>query len=229
MFLKDYKKTALILKDQKIDYTHLINQVNSLSKILPSQNLSKVAIFSENRFEWVYAFYAVLMKKAVAVPIDFMSSAEDVSFILNDCKPEVIFYSNGTKEACGKAIAQLNHKIEKINLDELKIEESKVDATFPEPNPNETAVIIYTSGTTGTPKGVMLSYDNLLVNIEAVTNDVNIYKEEDKVMVLLPLHHIFPLMGTMVIPLVLVGQLFSLHQWLPKILWQHCNMALRLL
>ncbi len=205
LFLKDYKKTALILKDQKIDYTHLINQVNSFSTLLPNNNLSKVAIFSENRFEWVYAFYSVWIKKAVAVPIDFMSSAEDVAFILNDCKPEVIFYSNSTKEVCEKAIAQLNHKIEKINLDEIKIEESNVNATFPEPDPNETAVIIYTSGTTGSPKGVMLSYDNLLVNIEAVTNDVNIYKEEDKVMVLLPLHHIFPLMGTMVIPLSVGG------------------------
>ncbi|MFZ1281908.1 MAG: AMP-binding protein, partial [Ignavibacteriaceae bacterium] len=167
MFLQDYKKTALILKDQKIDYAHLINQVNSFSKILPSQILSKVAIFSENRFEWVYAFYSVWMKKAVAVPIDFMSSAEDVAFILNDCKPEVIFYSNGTKEVCEKAIAQLNYKIEKINLDEIKTEESSVNAIFPDPDPNETAVIIYTSGTTGSPKGVMLSYDNLLVNIEA--------------------------------------------------------------
>jgi long-chain acyl-CoA synthetase len=97
----------------------------------------------------------------------------------------------------------LNHKIEKINLDEIKLKNRKL-TTFLK-NPKETAVIIYTSGTTGSPKGVMLSYDNLLVNIEAVTNDVNIYKEEDKVMVLLPLHHIFPLMGTMVIPLSVGG------------------------
>ena len=205
MFLKDYKKTALILKDHKIDYTHLINQVNSFSKILPSQNLSKVAIFSENRFEWVYAFYSIWMKKAVAVPIDFMSSAEDVAFILNDCKPEVIFYSKTTMDVCEKAIEQLNHKIEKINLDEIKIEELNTSALFPEPNPNETAVIIYTSGTTGSPKGVMLSYDNLLVNIEAVTTDVNIYTKEDRVMILLPLHHIFPLVGTMVAPLSVGG------------------------
>ena len=78
-------------------------------------------------------------------------------------------------------------------------------STFPESNPNDTAVIIYTSGTTGSPKGVMLSYDNLLVNIEAVTTDVNIYTSEDRVMVLLPLHHIFPLMGTMIIPLGVGG------------------------
>ena len=104
LFLKDYKKTALILQDQKIDYTHLINQVNSFSTLLPNNNLSKVAIFAENRFEWVYAFYSVWMKKAVAVPIDFMSSAEDVSFILNDCKPEVIFIRMGQKKFVKKQL-----------------------------------------------------------------------------------------------------------------------------
>ena len=90
----------MILKNQEIDYAQVINKVNAFSTLLPNSKLSKVAIFSENRFEWVYAFYSVWMKKAVAVPIDFMSSAEDVAFILNDCKPEVIFYSNGTKEVC---------------------------------------------------------------------------------------------------------------------------------
>jgi len=195
----------MILKDQKIEYNQLIKNINSFSTLLPTANLTKVAIFSENRFEWVYAFYSVWMKKAIAVPIDYLSSVEDVAFILNDCKPEVIFYSNQTKEICEKAVEQLNHKIEKINLDEIKIEESKVNSTFPEPNPNDTAVIIYTSGTTGSPKGVMLSYDNLLVNIEAVTTDVNIYTNDDRVMVLLPLHHIFPLMGTLIIPLSVGG------------------------
>ncbi|HRN27174.1 MAG: AMP-binding protein [Ignavibacteriaceae bacterium] len=205
LFLKDHNKTAMILKDQKINYKQLIQNVNSFSSLLPSDKLNKVAIFSENRFEWVYAFYSVWMKKAIAVPIDFMSSAEDVSFILNDCKPEVIFYTNTTKEVCEKSIEKLNHKIEKINLDEIKIDESNSNAVFPDPNPNNTSVIIYTSGTTGSPKGVMLSYDNLLVNIEAVTTDVQIYKNEDRVMILLPLHHIFPLVGTLVAPLSVGG------------------------
>ncbi len=205
MFLKDHNKTAMILKDQKVDYSELISKVNSYSTLLPNNDLSKVAIFSENRFEWVYAFYSVWKKQAIAVPIDFMSSAEDVAFILNDCKPEVIYFSNGTKEVLEKAVEKLNHKIQKINLDEVKLENSSKTVPFPEPDLNKTAVIIYTSGTTGSPKGVMLSYDNLLVNIEAVTNDVNIYTSEDRLMVLLPLHHIFPLMGTMIIPLSVGG------------------------
>jgi long-chain acyl-CoA synthetase len=205
LFLKDHNKTAMILKDQEVNYSELISKVNSYSNLLPDKNLSKAAIFCENRFEWVYAFYSVWMKNAVAVPIDFMSSADDVAFILNDCKPEAIYYSNGTKEVLEKSIEQLNHKIQKINLDEVLVENSNNVIPFPEPDPNKTAVIIYTSGTTGSPKGVMLSYDNLLVNIEAVTNDVNIYTTEDRLMVLLPLHHIFPLMGTMIIPLSVGG------------------------
>lgn len=195
----------MIFKDQKISYDQLIRNVNFFSTLLTTDNLKKAAIFSENRFEWVYALYSVWGKNAIAVPIDYLSSAEDVAFILNDCKPEVIFCTNSTKEVCDKAIEQLNHKIEKINFDEIKIEESTNNQAFRDPNLNETAVIIYTSGTTGSPKGVMLSYDNLLVNIEAVTTDVNIYTINDRTMVLLPLHHIFPLMGTLVIPLSVGG------------------------
>lgn len=195
----------MIFKDQKISYDQLIRNINFFSALLTTDNLKKVAIFSENRFEWVYALYSVWGKNAIAVPIDYLSSAEDVAFILNDCKPEVIFCTNSTKEVCDKAIEQLNHKIEKINFDEIKIEESTNNQAFPDPDLNETAVIIYTSGTTGSPKGVMLSYDNLLVNIEAVTTDVNIYTINDRTMVLLPLHHIFPLMGTLVIPLSVGG------------------------
>lgn len=205
MLLKDHNKTAMILKDHNVEYSELIKNINAYSTLLTNKDLSKVAIFSENRFEWVYAFYSVWMKKAVAVPIDFMSSSDDVAFILNDCKPEVICYSNGTKEVLEKAVEQLDYQIQKINLDESKIENASATHSFPEPDPNQTAVIIYTSGTTGSPKGVMLSYDNLLVNIEAVTTDVEIYKKEDRVMILLPLHHIFPLVGTMVAPLSVGG------------------------
>lgn len=195
----------MIYRDQKVDYNKLIKNINFYSALLPNNNLTKAAIFSENRFEWVYAFYSAWMKNAVAVPIDFMSSSDDVAFILNDCKPEVVYYSDGTKEVLENAVKELNYEIQKINLDDIRINEVISFSNLPEPDPNDTAVIIYTSGTTGSPKGVMLSYDNLRANIEAVTDDVSIYRNDDRLLVLLPLHHIFPLMGTMIIPLGVGG------------------------
>ncbi len=66
---------------------------------------------------------------------------------------------------------------------------------------SSTALILYTSGTTGNPKGVMLSFKNLLANLNAVCRDVPIYVEGDRIMILLPFHHILPLVGTIVAPL----------------------------
>ena len=136
MFLKDFNKTAMILRDQEISYKELIRNVNYYSSILSKNDLSKVAIFCENRLEWAFSFYSVWKKKAISVPIDHMSAASDVAFILNDCKPEVIFYSDSTKDTCYKAAEQLDYKIEKINIDEIKIDQPISDEEFPEPNPN---------------------------------------------------------------------------------------------
>ena len=66
--------------------------------------------------------------------------------------------------------------------------------------PQDTAVLIYTSGTTGSPKGVMLSYENLKANIEAVSEHVPIFVHEQRLLAILPFHHAFPLQGTLLAP-----------------------------
>ncbi len=201
MFIKPSEKPALIWKDENISYNEVLKNISSYSTLLSLDNFSKVAILSENRPEWIYAFYAGWKKNACIVPIDFMSSVDDISFILNDCKPEYIFYSETTKENIQIAASKISYEPFLINIDEIKPVVINDDFSFPERDLNDTAIIIYTSGTTGIPKGVMLSFDNLLVNIEAVSRDVEIYKPEDKVLILLPLHHIFPLAGTAIITL----------------------------
>jgi long-chain acyl-CoA synthetase len=65
---------------------------------------------------------------------------------------------------------------------------------------DNTALILYTSGTTGKPKGVVLSFQNLLYNIKTFTETIRIYRPEDKILTLLPVHHIFPLVGTIIAP-----------------------------
>lgn len=201
MFIKPSAKTALIWKDENISYNEVLKNISAYSSLLTLDNFSKAAIVCENRPEWIYAFYAGWKKNACIVPIDYMSSVDDITFILNDCKPEFVFYSDATKENIQKVVSRISYEPFLINIDEIKTIEASEDFSFPERDLNETAVIIYTSGTTGSPKGVMLSFDNLLVNIEAVSLDVEIYKPEDKVLILLPLHHIFPLAGTVIITL----------------------------
>ncbi|MFK5984100.1 MAG: AMP-binding protein [Pseudomonadota bacterium] len=206
MFLKAHNKTAIISKTTKISYTQLLANIQGYCDSFTQQNYKHVVIFAENRPEWIYSFYAAWKLQAIVIPIDFMSTADDLAYILNDCQPDLIIYSNQTEEVLEQAILLYKVKekliFEKINIDSVEIAvDNKTIADYPQFDVLKTAVIIYTSGTTGSPKGVMLSFDNLLVNINSVTKEIQIYSSSDRLMVLLPLHHIFPLLGSMIAPL----------------------------
>ncbi|MGD9899337.1 MAG: AMP-binding protein [Calditrichaceae bacterium] len=202
MFLKDHGKTALVWKDLKISYETLVKNVDYYSGLFESAKTKKVAIFAENSLDWVYAFYASWKNDCIAVPIDYMSTSDEVAYILNDCKPEIIFCSNETYKTVESALQTVTYDQKVLKFEDIDIRNApSVNSVFPEPDKDKTALIIYTSGTTGSPKGVMLSFDNILANVEAVSDYVNIYTSDRNVMVLLPLHHTFPLIGSMIAPL----------------------------
>ncbi len=213
MFLQDHDKIALIRKDQQVTYADLLKNSAVYSTLFPAEECQKIAIYSENRLEWVYTFYAGWKNHCIVVPIDFMATPAEVAYMLEDCKPEVIFCSQEKEEDAREAIQSLSYAIKFFVFEEIEKDlqglgkpgRSDLSSDFPEHDKNDTAVIIYTSGTTGSPKGVMLSFNNLLSNIESVTRDVKIFTPEQRILVLLPLHHIFPMLGTMVMPLSVGG------------------------
>lgn len=195
-------KVAISTNKEKLTYNELENRILTFSEKFKDVSGKRIAIFSENRLEWVYAFYASWQNQCVPVPIDFMSGTDDIAFILNDCTPEVIFTSADKKEILLQALKQVKYEPRVVVFEESETVDEKPSGTLNlEPRLDETAVIIYTSGTTGSPKGVMLSYENLVVNIDAVSNQVRIYQEPEITMLLLPLHHVFPLLGSMIAPL----------------------------
>lgn len=201
-------KPALITKDQTVSYRSLIRQIHRFAGLLSGKGYQKIALFSENRPEWIYTFYAAWQNDAIVVPIDFLSSAEDAAYIINDCCPELIFASQGMSKTWDKVTGKLKYSPEIMFFEEIPVKEASSDLLWKIPASTEkTAVIIYTSGTTGSPKGVMLSFTNLIANIKAVTEDVKIFNAERPVLMLLPLHHIFPLVGSMMAPLSAGGSI----------------------
>jgi long-chain acyl-CoA synthetase len=199
-------KPALVIGDQTVIYSEFFRKIHSYSRLFSGKGYEKIALFSENRPEWIYAFYAAWQNGAVVVPVDFLSSADDAAYLLNDCRPELIFHSKGVSKTWDKLTGKLQYKPESIVLDDV-IPEGDVPVEVKDIGVHnaKTAVIIYTSGTTGSPKGVMLSFSNLIANIRAVTDDVKIFNADRPVLMLLPLHHIFPLVGSMMAPLASGG------------------------
>jgi long-chain acyl-CoA synthetase len=71
-----------------------------------------------------------------------------------------------------------------------------------QPTPDEPAALFYTSGTTGPPKGVPLTHANLMFQLNALI-DAQIVGPEDRLLLPLPLHHVYPFVIGMLAPLSL--------------------------
>ena len=193
------EKKSIISQQGDFSYRELLQHIQQYALLFDAKGYTKVAIYSENRVEWFFSFYAALQNNCIAVPFDFMASPEDVAYMLDDCQPELIFISEGMKESFAKVESKSKHHPETIVFENHPPIHDQPETSWMGPEDNETtAVIIYTSGTTGSPKGVMLSYTNLLANMKAVI-DAKIFHTESQVLVLLPLHHIFPLLGSMMV------------------------------
>lgn len=202
MFLKTGDSTAIIERGKFISYNEMHKRVKTFSSLYEPNSNGKVAIYAENRSGWIYAFYSAWYNKHTVVPIDFMAIPSEVAYIINDCQPEVIFCSSQKLEAMKEALqGVVTYQPRLILIDDYEqapITNEPVEMVIA-PEMEKTALIIYTSGTTGSPKGVMLSYANIMANISAVTTEISILKPTDTTLVLLPLHHIFPLLGSMVV------------------------------
>ncbi len=206
MLLHNSDKTALKLKDQEISYPELHRKAKQYATLFSAET-QRVVILSENRLEWIYSFYASWQNNCTVVPIDYLSTVEEISYIVKDSVPEVFFCSREREAIVKKVTEALDYTPQIIVFEDIEEagvaanEDSPLLENSLEPDLNATCLIIYTSGTTGTPKGVLLSYENVLANIDAVSHGVQIYTKDERVMLLLPLHHIFPLLGSMVAPL----------------------------
>lgn len=192
-------KKALITNRGDITYTEMLKNIQQYADLFSSKSYTKVAIYAENSPEWIYACYAALQNNCIAIPIDFLASVEDVAYILDDCTPDLLFISSAMQEAYFKVAEKIQKEPEVLVFENVIPDNTANESKWLGPESDDTtAVIIYTSGTTGSPKGVMLSYTNLRENIRAVI-ECGIYSPDRQVMIFLPLHHIFPLLGSMMV------------------------------
>ncbi len=221
MTIKDYHKAAIITPDHEVSYTELMQYIRDYADVLKqslpaapgaSGEKKKVLIFSENREEWVYAFFSIWLCDAVAITVDATATVSDVAYIMRDSKADAIWVSPGTEAVARQALSETGQqmKVMDISLKDNVSNSSSLTAhpssemTFEGPA-DEMALIIYTSGTTGSPKGVMLSYENMEANIRGVADEVPIFNEHRRTLMLLPVHHVLPLMGSVVAPITRGG------------------------
>ena len=157
-------------------------------------------ILSENRPYWLIADISIMNAGGISVPIFTTYSANDYEYILNDCKPTLIFVSNNDQfKKIKKFINKDVKKIitfEKIDVESLLIKDifkENINAKIKNKNlkRNMPACIIYTSGTSGNPKGVILSHGGILSNCEGAVELLEplLKKKHPVFLTWLPLSH----------------------------------------
>lgn len=174
-------------------------------KNLSAEESDKIAIISQNRPEWVFTDLAVQQTGAILIPIYPTTNPHELEFILNESQAKILFVSN----------QDLLEKVRSVKSDYLReiytfdqIEGAphyselftplteaslaQLEAVKATISPLHTATIIYTSGTTGTPKGVMLSHENIVSNVYFSKASFPFEDQpQTKTLSFLPLNHIF--------------------------------------
>jgi long-chain acyl-CoA synthetase len=197
-----------------ISSQQLLDQANLVSLGLVSLGLKrgdKVAIISMNRPEWMLADFGISQIGATSVPMYPSITVEDYKYIFTDAGVRAVFVADKklfdkVKEATqGLDIPAENifsfDKVEGARHFSELLEIGKqgnaadLDPLKAAVEPDDLLTLIYTSGTTGSPKGVMLTHDNILSNCRGSQRFVPVTKD-DKALSFLPLCHIFERMVT---------------------------------
>src|SRR5271154_2354905 len=173
-----------------ITSNELYGRVRALAEVFRGWGVAKgdrVAILSENRWEWAVTDLATLAIGGVDVPLYPTLTPELIGYMLRDSGAKVAVLSSREqfeKLTAAGDLPELEHVVvmdagEFSNAEcfgalmEGAKTKQQHDRAFDEmvkgAKPEDLATIIYTSGTTGEPKGVMLTHGNVASNINYST------------------------------------------------------------
>lgn len=204
---------------ETIKWDQVSEDVNALAAYLVKHGIEagdRVAILSENRYEWAIVDLALQIIGGVNVSLYTSLPANQCEYILKNSEAKMFFVSTGIQL---KKARQVFDNCEDLNrviaFDEPNIssyldgdfvslfedamaEGMKAFPKFEEEihdrsksiEPEDLATLIYTSGTTGKPKGAMLTHRNIVSNVKAAHQQINI-TDEDRCLSFLPLCHSF--------------------------------------
>jgi long-chain acyl-CoA synthetase len=193
-----------------ITSNELYGRVRALADVFRGWGLGKgdrVAILSENRWEWAVTDFAVLAIGGVDVPLYPTLTPEQIGYMLRDSGAKAAVLSSRDQYEKLMAAGELPALEHVVVMDAgeftgaesfaklmegakaKQARDAAFDAMVKEAKPEDLATLIYTSGTTGEPKGVMLTHGNLASNINFSTGELG-FSEKDSCISFLPLSHV---------------------------------------
>ena len=162
-----------------------------------------IALLAPNGPEWVVARLGIAAAGALAVALDDLSTEDEIAATLRDSGARRVFASAAhvatvAKTSPGTAIHVL---ADALGDGGRSWRDLFADEEAPPAIENDAeAMLVYTSGTTGAPKPFALTYANIAANVDALVG-AGVVMPSDRVLLPLPLHHVYPLVVGVLTPL----------------------------
>jgi long-chain acyl-CoA synthetase len=196
-------RPALSEAGREITYSEFNDRANRIATGLIALGVrpgDPIGLLAPNSSEWLIFYFGVLKAGAMAVTFSNLLTPDEMALLINHSKPRFLFTSeeklNHLQGLRGKAglekVICPGGDLELRQLMEMGTGSFKTldrDRT-------ETAAILYTGGTTGTPKGVMLTHENINVSAHNVAFSEH-STETDRALCFLPFNHVFGQMHIM--------------------------------
>lgn len=204
-------KTEVPGEFREITHKEFRDDINELGTALIELGLKdkRIAVISENRYEWGVAYLSVVTGTGVIVPLDRALPDNEIESLILRSEVEAIFYSNKYNEVMNRLKEQGNTNIkyfismdlekqedgiysikELIKQGKQLIEQGNREFLDAKIDAEKMSIMLFTSGTTAMSKAVMLSHKNICSNLKDITSVIKI-TEYDRFLSFLPLHHTF--------------------------------------
>ena len=189
-------RIALVEDGASWSYRDLDQRVSEIAAVLSALEIragDRMVIVSENCIALAALLLAASRLDAWAIVANPRLSARELDQIRDHSGARRMFFTSGVSKEAAAHASRYGAESRQIGpLLEIGVgprnESAAVEPVEADPV-KQVAVLIYTSGTTGTPKGVMLSHDNLLISAKT-TAHIRKMNEDDKIYLVLPISHI---------------------------------------
>jgi|WetSurMetagenome_2_1015567.scaffolds.fasta_scaffold67569_2 long-chain acyl-CoA synthetase len=203
-----YKEKGSWIRYSVTVYLQLVHNTSCGLMALGLKKGDLVVTISNNRPEWNVLDMALSQAGIIHVPVYPTISEDDYTYILNNCKPRLLFVSDRSLHDKIKPIAEKVNCTQDIytynEVEGLRNWKEVVDSgiqnkekftqLLEEVKKNisveDIVTLIYTSGTTGNPKGVMLSHRNIMGNVHSISQTY-CFNHTHRTLSFLPISHVF--------------------------------------
>ena len=185
----------------EVTYERLNNEVEYLGRAFIKKGLlgKRIAVIGKNSYEWMVVYLATLCSGSIVVPLDRGLLDFEIEEQLSRSEASAIFYGDAFEERMQKydIVKVCTDDVEFRNwIEEGKNCDNKAEYDAIKIDANKMSLLLFTSGTTSQSKAVMLSHSNLTANVYSMSLWEKLY-ETDVNMALLPLHHSFGMMQSL--------------------------------